>query len=74
MESYDYILRSNFFLTNLFVSSLNGSQPSLDDHLSYLGSSIDFAYQTINDIYTKYQELYPELIVQSFQKTWIGYN
>ena len=62
MESYDYILRNNFFLTNLFVPSLNGNQPSIDEHLSYLGSHVDFAHQTINDIYKKYQELYPELL------------
>ena len=62
MESYDYILRSNFFLTNLFMPSLENNQPSINDHLSYLGSHVDFAHQTINTIYKKYQELYPELL------------
>lgn len=62
MESYDYILRNNFFLTNLFMPSLENNQPSINDNLSYLGSHVDFAHQTINVIYKKFQKLYPELL------------
>ena len=44
MESYDYILRNNFFLTSLFIPSLKNNQLLMNNYLSYLGSHIDFAH------------------------------
>lgn len=57
LASYDYILRNHLLFT-----SANSNEISINEHLSYLSSNVNFAFDTIDEIYNKYQQLYPSVM------------